>query len=74
MMNSDTEFTELRESRLADDWNLKYRVGANVEFVKDSGEVIMTRTSSEAHVLCGQAVILLSGFKGCCSLSAVRKR
>lgn len=55
-----------------ENWNLKHQVGTDVTVRKDSGEVVVTKTRSQAQVLSGHsAVIWLEGIAGCYSLDRV---
>lgn len=77
-MNSSLDislgYSELNEQRKVDAWNLNYRPGILVDVRLDSGETRVTCTSSEAYVMCGQAVIFLQGVRGCYSLDCVTPR
>ncbi len=64
-------YSELDEHRKVDAWNAAHRPGVEVNVRLDSGEVRETRTTSEAYVMCGQAVIFLLGVRGCYSLDCV---
>lgn len=53
-----------------DAWNSAHKVGADVDLLKDSGEVVRTRTTAAAQVLSGHsAVVWLEGISGCYLLS-----
>jgi hypothetical protein len=65
------KYSELEEQRKVDAWNQGYSPGKQVVLTKESGEKVVTRTVSEAHVMCGQAVIWLEGVAGCYSLDSI---
>jgi hypothetical protein len=53
-------------------WNLQNPPGTVVRLIRDSGEVMMTRTRSKAEVLSGHsAVVWLEGVVGCYHLTHV---
>lgn len=48
-----------------ENWNLKHPMGAAVKLLKDSGDVIETKTRSEAYIAAsGHAVIFVDGVSG----------
>lgn len=58
--------------KAVDDWNNAYPVGTPVRLTRDNGNVVITRTRSEAEVLSGHtAVIWLEGVSGCYCLDKV---
>lgn len=71
LANYSTRYSELNEHRKVDAWNLAHRPGVTVDVRLDSGEVRETKTTSEAYVMCGQAVIFLLGVRGCYSIDCV---
>lgn len=59
--------------RKCDDWNAVHGLGCKVQLTKDSGEVVVTNTRSQAQVLSGHsAVIWLDGVSGCYALDRVK--
>ena len=61
------------QQRAVDNWNAKHAVGTEVTLTKDNGDVIRTKTRSEAEVLSGHtAVIWLEGVTGCYLLDRVK--
>lgn len=66
----------LREStEQAENWNRDHSVGTDVDVTLDNGEILTTRTRSEAWVLdSGDAVILVEGIRGGYLLSRVRAK
>lgn len=57
---------------IIENFNLKYPVGTDVTVKKDNGEIIHTKTRSEADLLGGHTpVIWLDGISGCYALSRV---
>lgn len=64
--------TSKSEQKKVDLWNAKYQIGQEVDLLKDSGEVVRTKTRSAAEVLSGHtAVIWLDGVTGCYILDRV---
>lgn len=62
-----------KAEKQAQAWNEKHAVGTNVLVRKDLGDVLATKTRSEAYVLGGHtAVIMVDGITGCYDLSRVR--
>lgn len=58
---------------MVDHWNKTVPVGTPVEVTKDRGEIIETKTASEAWMLGGHTpVILVEGISGGYSLERVR--
>lgn len=58
---------------MVDHWNKTVPIGTTVEVTKDLGEIIETKTRSEAWVLGGHTpVLLLEGIRGGYSLERVR--
>jgi len=56
-----------------DAWNMRFPVGTEVSLEKDSGEVVITKTRSNAELLSGHsAVIWLEGISGCYLLDRVK--
>jgi hypothetical protein len=64
-------------------WNAAHAVGAAVTVELDSGEIVSTRTRSQAQMLGGEpsknnpghtAVVWLEGISGCYILSRVRAK
>lgn len=66
----------VRAARLqaeCDAWNAKHAVGTVVDVTKDLGNVVRTKTRSEAQVLSGHTpVIWLDGISGCYLLERVK--
>jgi hypothetical protein len=57
---------------ICDAWNLDNAVGEPVRLIRDSGEVLITRTRSPAQVLSGHsAAVWVEGVAGCYHLSHV---
>jgi hypothetical protein len=57
-----------------DAWNAEVKVGDPVTYQNDFGELIPTRTRSNASVLSGHtAVIWLYGIRGCVALDRVKR-
>ena len=64
-----------QQQKLVDRWNSRYPVGVEVRVTKDLGEVVETKTRSEASMLGGHsAVIWLEGISGCYLLSRVKAK
>ncbi|WP_088183948.1 hypothetical protein [Sphingobium sp. Z007] len=58
--------------RECDKWNERYPIGQAVTVRRDGGDVITTKTRSEAQLLsCHSPVIWLEGISGCYLLSRV---
>jgi hypothetical protein len=65
----------LNPQNLVLDWNLKFEIGQPVDVTLDDGNVMESKTESEAWVLGGHsAVIKLEGISGGYSLTRVRAR
>lgn len=61
------------EQKKVDAWNAKYSIGQEVDLTKDDGQVMRTKTRSEAEVLSGHtAVVWLDGVRGCYLLDRVK--
>lgn len=61
------------QQNAVDRWNANHPIGTVVDLTKDSGEVVRTKTRSEAEVLSGHtAVIWLEGVRGCYCLDRVK--
>lgn len=61
------------QQKAVDSWNAKYSIGTTVDLTKDNGEIVRTRTRSDAEVLSGHtAVIWLEGITGCYCLNRIR--
>lgn len=57
---------------MVDDWNARFPVGTEVKMIKDSGDIVRTKTRSNAAVMGGHsAVIWLDGVAGCYLLKRV---
>lgn len=54
-----------------DRFNAKCPVGSVVTVTDDFGEKNITRTKSEAYLMCGSAVVMLDGISGCYDLDRV---
>jgi len=60
------------DERRVEEWNKNYKIGIDVEVMKDDGSTIFTKTRSLAWVLGGHTpVILLEGISGCYALERV---
>ena len=60
------------ENKIVEEWNKKYKIGINVEVMKDDGSTIFTKTRSLAWVLGGHTpMILLEGISGGYALERV---
>lgn len=62
-----------RARRQCDEWNAAHPVGTAVVLTKDGGEVVNTKTRSEAYICdAGYAVLFLEGVTGYYLLDRVR--
>ncbi|GAB6037660.1 hypothetical protein JCM15519_38470 [Fundidesulfovibrio butyratiphilus] len=67
-----TEHTDEAATALVDTWNLHYPIGTEVKVVKDRGEVLETRTRSQAWITpSGGVLVMIVGISGGYSLSRV---
>lgn len=57
-----------KAQKAVDLWNSKYPVGQPVSLLKDGGDIVETKTKSEATVMSCTAVIWLEGISGCYAL------
>jgi len=63
------------QQQRVDQWNAQYPEGTDVAVTRDCGEVIETKTRSQAELLGGHtAVIWLDGIRGCYLLERVAPR
>jgi len=62
----------MTENKIVEEWNKNYKIGIDVEVMKDDGSTIFTKTMSLAWVLGGHTpVILLEGISGGYALERV---
>ena len=60
------------ENKIVEEWNKNYKIGIDVEVMKDDSSTIFTKTRSLAWVLGGHTpVILLEGMSGGYALERV---
>lgn len=52
-------------------WNLRFNVGTPVYVKRDNGDVLSTRTKSNAWTLDNRAVIQVEGISGCYALHRI---
>lgn len=60
------------EQKMVDDWNARFAVGQPVEVKRDNGDILVTKTRSNASMLGGHSpVIWVEGISACYSLNRV---
>ncbi|MGZ8153051.1 MAG: hypothetical protein ACXW1U_14490 [Methylobacter sp.] len=59
---------EHKAKKAVEVWNSQYNVGQPVKLLKDGGDIVETVTTSEAAIICNQAVIWLKDISGCYAL------
>ena len=60
------------KAQMVTNWNDNYAVGQKVRVKRDSGDLLVTTTASEAELLGGHTpVIWLDGISGCYALDRV---
>ncbi len=70
MKRADQKLSKLQA--ICNAWNLANGVGTPVRLIRDSGDVLITRTRSPAQVLSGHsAVVWVDGVAGCYHLTHV---
>jgi len=58
--------------RIANEWNRRFKIGQDVVVCKNFEEKgTVTKTRSEAQVVCGSAVVWCEGIAGCYALSHI---
>lgn len=61
------------QTKMVNEFNRKYKIGTAVDVTRDNGEVLRTKTASEAQMIGGHtAVIWVDGITGCYSLNRVK--